>query len=144
VLDFFPVVLCAFWSAIRNADASQKVGALALLSFHPGMKDFYCCGLVDEVFLLFRIFPGLMEFGGGGDGGEGFVGKVEGELGVLSFEFLGEAADFFYGITLGAIEPKRQSDDERANAALLDDFSYAGEGIGFVDVNGFHGMCHDA
>ena len=63
---------------------------------------------------------------------------------MLSLEFLGEAADFFYGITFGAIESKRQSDDEGADAALVDDFGNAGEGIGFVDVDGFHGMCHDA
>jgi hypothetical protein len=100
--------------------------------------------LVDEVFLFFGVFSGLVEFGGGGDGGEGFVGKVERELGVLSLEFLGEASNFFNGIAFGAIEPKRQSDDERADAALVDDFGKTGEGIGFVDVDGFHGMRHDA
>jgi hypothetical protein len=137
-------VLSAFWSAIRNADASAKILVTPSHSFHPSVEDFHCGSLVDKVFLFFCVFSGLVEFGGSGDRGECLVGKVEGQCGVLGLEFLGEAADFFYGIALGAIESEREADDEGTNAALVDELGDAREGVGFVNVDGFHGVRHDS
>jgi len=106
-------------------------------------EDFEGGGLVDDGLLLLGVFAGLVEFFGGGDGGEAFVEIGEGDGAEFGAELFAEFADFGGGGAFGAIHAEGEAEDDGFNFSFRDDCENARDDLGLATVDGLDGMGTD-
>jgi hypothetical protein len=126
--------------SIRNPKSAIRNPSL----LHPRVEDLNRRGLVDEAFLLLRLFARGAEFARGGGGGEGFVDENERQVWQPRLKLGREGADFSGGIAFAAVHTHGQTDDQRLDATLGDQLGDSFDRLDAGTVDRFHRMRENA